>query len=95
MHRQHHETGAQLYLRWPCDAPSSSALSDFSPGGCALIYSDIINQGQVVMIETRLFNAICKVRHYKSMGRQGYFIGLEFITLDMLAGPGTLLSATA
>lgn len=95
MHRQHHETPARMWLEWPSAAPQSSALSDFSPVGCALIYPTAVKLNATVMIETGLFNAICDVRHCKSSARQGFLIGLEFITLDMLAAPGALLNATA
>jgi len=95
MHRQRHTSEARLCLTWPCEKPATSALTDFSPAGCALVYSHAIDIGQVIMIETSLFNAICTVRHCKPTSDQRYFAGLEFVTLDMLAGPGALLKATA
>lgn len=95
MHRQHHQSDARFWLQWPGKASLTSTISDFSPAGCALIHPGIVAVGQTVMIETEIFNAICKVRHCKDSGNRRYLIGLEFITLDMLAVPGTLLSATA
>ncbi|MFK8082372.1 MAG: J domain-containing protein [Granulosicoccus sp.] len=95
MHRQQHETSARLFLEWPCESPLASSLNDFSPAGCALVFSKVIDIDRVVMIETELFNAICKVRHCKPSTSQGFFVGLEFVTLDMIASPGALLNATA
>lgn len=95
MHRQYHKTDARLWLSWPSKAPLPSVLSDFSPAGCALIFTDNIDLNHTLMIDTGLFNAICNVRHCKRSDSQNYLIGLEFVTLDMNAVPGALLSATA
>lgn len=95
MHRQHYQSNARLWLSWPCSAPFTSVLSDFSPAGCAVIYSQAIAIGQIVMIETELFNAICHVRHCKATPQHNYLAGLEFVTLDMQSTPGALLRAKA
>lgn len=95
MHRQYHKTDARLWLSWPSKAPLPSVLSDFSPAGCALIFTDKIDLNHTLMIDTGLFNAICTVRHCKRSDSQNYLIGLEFVTLDMNAVPGALLNATA
>lgn len=95
MHRQQHKSDARVWLSWPGQTPVNSALSNFSPEGCALNLSEIVAVGQTIVIDTGLFNAICKVRHCKPTGNRNYLVGLEFVTLDMVAEPGTLLDASA
>lgn len=95
MHRQHHDSKASLWLRWPATMHASSTLEDFSPSGCALLFADAIDTGQIVMIETGLFNAICCVRHCKPATNGSFRIGLEFVTLDMQALSGAFLNASA
>jgi len=90
-----HETDASVWHYWPSDADTHSKLADFSPAGCALFSTNAIGVGKIVMIETDLFNAICRVRHSRKESASGYSIGLEFITLDMLATRGALLDSTA
>ena len=95
VYRHTHETDASVWHYWPSDADTHSKLADFSPAGCALFSTNAIGVGKIVMIETDLFNAICRVRHSRKESASGYSIGLEFITLDMLATRGALLDSTA
>ena len=95
MHRQHHASAAKLWIEWPKIEPEQSMLADFSPVGCALTNSSSLTSGQVVMIETPLFNAICKVTRSQLTEQGTYTIGLAFVTLDIQAAPGSLLDATA
>ena len=95
MHRHLHDSEARLWAQWPSKAPVIAKLADFSPTGCALIHTVAMVTGRVVMIDTELFNAICKVRHCRQDEHKAYRIGLEFLTLDMQAPPGALLDASA
>jgi len=95
MHRQLHNSDARLWTQWPSEAPAMFKLVDFSPTGCALLHSVAMKTGQIVMIDTDLFNAICMVRHCSLHGSHTYRTGFEFLTLDMQAGPGALLDASA
>lgn len=95
MHRQLHDSDARLWIKWPLQAPALLMLVDFSPTGCALIHSAAMDTGQIVMMDTELFNAICMVRHCNLDSVNSYRIGLEFLTLDMQATPGALLDASA
>ena len=95
MHRQLHDSDARLWAQWPAREPALTKLTDFSPTGCALVHSEQIVTGRVVMIDTELFNAICKVRHCSQDRNIHCRIGLEFLTLDLQAAPGALLDASA
>ena len=95
MHRQLHDSDARVWAQWPSPEPALAKLTDFSPTGCALIHSMAIVTGRVVMIDTELFNAICKIRHCRQAEEGTYRVGLEFLTLDMQAAPGALLDASA
>ena len=96
IHRQLHETAARVWLAWPSAAVTASRLTDFSPSGCALQIMNPVAVGQCIMIETHLFNAICRVRHCRRPPQNtSYIIGVEFLTLDIVALNGALLNATA
>jgi len=95
MHRQLHNSDARVWTKWPLETPALQKLVDFSPTGCALVHSESMKTGQIVMIDTDLFNAICKVRHCGLDGSHTYRTGFEFLTLDMHAAPGALLNASA
>ncbi len=95
MHRQQPDGDVKLWRQWPVTSIDTAALYDFSPEGCALLCRSPLHIKQVVMLESHLFNAICTVRHCKDKDSASYLIGLEFLTLDLLAPPGALLNATA
>jgi len=95
IHRQHHETPAQLWRQWPMANPSAASLTDFSPAGCALQSAFALSESDTVMLETDLFNAVCKVRYCRPSVSNKHIIGLEFLTLDLQVEPGTLLDASA
>lgn len=95
IHRQQHNTIARVWPRWPMSSPVNSVLTDFSPAGCALLHPEILANKSIIMLEAELFNAVCSVVHCQKSGYDEFAVGLEFITLDMLAKPGTLLSASA
>ena len=96
IHRQLHETAARVWLGWPSEPISASRLNDFSPTGCALRIMDPVSVGHCIMIETQLFNAICRVRHCgRPLDNASYVVGVEFLTLDIVALRGSLLNATA
>ncbi len=95
MRRQHHNSSVQLWRQWPSTDTDTVQLYDFSPEGCALLCNPSLQVSQTIMLESHLFNAICTVRHCKPKDSTHYIIGLEFLTLDMVAPPGALLNATA
>lgn len=97
VYRHEHCGAARVWLTWPADADEQSTLADFSPAGCALLSGNPLPTGQVVMIETDLFNAICRVRHCRNQAsrKADFSIGLEFVTLDMHASRGSLFNASA
>ncbi len=95
LHRQAFKSTAQLWLSWPQSVDKNATITDFSPEGCAMLSDTQLALGQIVMIETTLFNAICRVRHCSSINSDEWMSGLSFITLDMRSTPGTLLNATA
>ena len=95
LHRQQHQSEARVWPQWPCETPVIGTLQDFSPAGCALLYSEHLQTGAVIMIETAMFNAICRVRHARQTHTDNFLIGLEFITLATQATPGSLLNASA
>ncbi len=95
LHRQAFKSPAQLWMSWPSSIERDATVTDFSPEGCAMLCDAQLALGQIVMIETALFNAICRVRHCSSVDSNHWVSGLSFLTLDMRATPGTLLNATA
>lgn len=95
LHRQAFKSSAQIWLSWPQSVDKEATITDFSPEGCAMLCDAQLALGQIVMIETTLFNAICRVRHCSSADTDNWLSGLSFLTLDMRSAPGTLLNATA
>lgn len=95
IYRHQQDTDARVWPHWPTTSPVDSLVTDFSPAGCALIYPHALKESAVIMLEAELFNAVCLVRHCRASDNGAFAIGLEFITLDMLAKPGTLFVASA
>ena len=96
VHRQNHKTHATLYSQWPPQDIKDVTLIDFSTSGCALHTDEALPEEHIVMIETGMFNAICRVRYcHQQEQAEKFTLGVAFVTLDMSASPGSLLNATA
>lgn len=95
LYRLEHSADALVWTHWSDETPMESSLCDFSPFGCSCLSEQALVIDHVLLVNTLMFNAICKVRHIKKTENSSYLIGLEFLTLDMQSAPGALLSATA
>lgn len=93
--RLENTSDAHVWTHWPSENPNEATLYDFSPYGCSFLSAEMFANGHVLLINTDLFNAICKVRHIKKTETSHYMVGLEFLTLDMQILPGALINATA
>lgn len=96
IHRYHHVTAGQLWQRWPMADPLTVTMSDLSPAGCAIESTDEIALDSIVLLDTELLNAICKIRYCKQLSTNDEFaVGLEFLTLALYSVPGAIFSSSA
>lgn len=96
IHRYQHVTDATLWRYWPLEEALSVTMSDLSPAGCAVEIAITLEQDSVVLFDTALLNAICKVRYCRQISVDNKFIvGLEFLTLALFSTPGAIFSFSA
>lgn len=96
IYRHSHQSQAWLHSEWPAETALPATMTDLSIAGCAIHCTKALTLQSVIMLDTQMFNSICQVRYQKLLGPTGlYSIGLEFLTLDIITGPGSVFSATA
>ena len=96
IYRHTHQSQVWLHTEWPAKNALSATMTDISIAGCALQCADALPLQSVIMLDTPMLNSLCLVRYQKKLGpSDDYAIGLEFLTLDIIAGPGSVFSATA
>lgn len=96
IYRHDHKTPVLLWCRWPTDAPAHARMTDLSIVGCALEYTAEIAVNTVVLLDSPLLNGIGIIRYSHLDADKGiYSAGLEFLTLQITAEPGSVFSATA
>lgn len=96
IYRHTHESQVWLNDEWPLSTAIPATMTDLSIAGCAINCATALASQSVIMLDTQLFNSICQVRYQKQLGStELYSIGLEFLTLDIFAAPGSVFSATA
>jgi len=96
MYRHDHTTPVLIWTQWPTEAPVTARMTDLSIVGCALESNTSIVAGTVVLLDSPLLNGIGKVHHCRPcVGTQCFSAGLEFLTLQITADPGAVLSVTA
>lgn len=96
IYRHTHHSQVWLNTQWPLKTALLATMTDLSIAGCAIHCTNALTLQSVIMLDTQMLNSICQVRYQKQLGpTKLYSIGLEFLTLDILAGPGSVFSATA
>jgi hypothetical protein len=96
IYRHTHHSQVWLHTRWPIKAAIPAAMTDLSIAGCAIHCHTALTVQSVIMLDTQILNSICQVRYQKQLGpTELYSIGLEFITLDIVTGPGSVFTAIA
>jgi hypothetical protein len=96
IYRHTHQSQVWLHTQWPIKTAISAAMTDLSIAGCAIHCANALTLQSVIMLDTQMLNSICQVRYQKQLGpTKLYSIGLEFLTLDIFADPGSVFSATA
>lgn len=96
IYRHAHQSQVWLHTQWPLKTAILATMTDLSIAGCAIHCASALNLQSAIMLDTQMLNSICQVRYQKQLGpTELYSIGLEFLTLDILAGPGSVFSATA
>jgi hypothetical protein len=95
IYRHTHHSQVWLHTGWPVKTAITAAMTDLSIAGCAIHCATALTLQSVIMLDTQMLNSICQVRYQKQFGpTELYSIGLEFITLDIVAGPGSVFTAT-
>jgi hypothetical protein len=96
IYRLSHHSQVWMHTEWPIKTAISATMTDLSIAGCAIHCTSALTLQSVIMLNTPMLNSICQVRYQKPLGpTELYSIGLEFLTLDIFAGPGSVFSATA
>lgn len=96
IYRHAHQTIVRLYTEWPVKTVHTATMTDLSIAGCAIHCSRALPLQAVILLDTQMLNSICQIRYQKQIETSAlYSIGLEFLTLDIFAGPGSVFSATA
>jgi len=96
-HRVEHETRASVERRRASDAPIAVALGEFSATGCSFRANIEFDIGEVVLLRADEITAIGTVRSCFRSSERGepLRIGLEFLTVEMRAAPGSVFSTRA
>jgi len=89
------ESVVTLWRRWPLDEPIEARVSDLSIGGCALDTDTPLEPGDVILLRANSCEAIGEVRSCRSAATRLHRAGVAFLTVRMLAPPGTLHSSAA
>lgn len=96
IYRHQHQAVVALWPSWPKGEPLNAFLSDLSLAGCAIDCDIALPFDQVILLKTDAINAICQVCYcQKSNTSTQHSVGLQFLTLRIMATPGTVFSATA
>lgn len=96
IYRHAHQSDVWLYTDWPANSAISATMTDLSIAGCAINCSQPLPLQTVIMLDMQMLNGLCQVRYQKQLGpTDPYSVGLEFLTLDIVAGPGSVFCATA
>ena len=97
IYRHEHRAAVELWCRWPLEELALAArLTDLSTAGCALVIPRPLPVDVTVLLKTPALSAICLVRYCRN-GEENRTcsLGLEFLTLQIAAGPGTVFSTMA
>lgn len=96
IYRHAHHSQAWLHTHWTSKNTLCATLTDFSIAGCAIQCAHPLPDHSVIMMDTHMLNTLCQVRYQKQFGpTRPYSIGLEFLTLDLFADPGSVFRTTA
>lgn len=95
MYRRDYIESVHVWKAWPLTSNDTAIITDFSPAGCSLECVEHFKIGQIIWIKTSLFEAIGNVKSNRTAAHELFAAGVEFITINVSAGKGRFVSASA
>jgi len=96
LHRVTDRASITVTRHWPTNDRMTGTLLEFSTTGCAFEVDVVLTHRETVLLSTEVFTAVGAVCTGNRLpGHPGLRIGVEFLSVDLHAPPGAILTSSA